>query len=125
MDARQLDDCKVFSMLDAISAANTAAATSGTGKWVDMAGAQGDILVVMSLGAMTGGIAGKLQCADDANGTNAVDVTGATFAAGAANTPQILAWPANGFAKRYVGFVGTITTGPSVLGVTCITRGPT
>lgn len=124
MDARQLDDCGVSNMLSSVSAANTAAATSGNGQWVDTAGLQGDILVVMNLGAMTGSLSGKLQCADDANGTNAVDVTGATFAAGAANTPQILAWPANGFAKRYVGFVGTIVTGPSVLSVSCVTRGP-
>jgi hypothetical protein len=52
------------SLLDAVSAANTAAATSGAGKWLDVRPYQGEILVTLNVGAVTGTIAGKLQSGD-------------------------------------------------------------
>jgi hypothetical protein len=67
------------SLLDAVSAANTAAATSGSGKWLDVRPYDGEIMVTLNLGAVTGTIAGKLQSATDANGTGAADISGATF----------------------------------------------
>jgi hypothetical protein len=67
------------SILDPVSAANTAAATSGSAKWLDVRAYDGEILVTQVLGAITGTIAGKLQSATDANGTGAADITGYTF----------------------------------------------
>jgi hypothetical protein len=57
------------SLLDALSAAATANATSGSGKWLDVRPYDGEIIVTQNLGAVTGTIAGKLQSASDANGT--------------------------------------------------------
>jgi len=114
------DASTVSTLLAAISAANTAAATSGSGAWMDTQPVDGKIIVIMSLGALTGSLAGKMQVADDANGTNAVDVSGATFATGVANTAQRLVVYADGLAKRYLGFVGTIVTGPVLIGVAAI-----
>ena len=118
-DSTQRDDLVAFQMLSAISAANTAAATSGNGNWMDLSQYQGDILVTLNVGAVTGSVTGKLQTADDANGTNAVDITGATFTAvSAANKVQSIAISAQGTAKRYLGFVGTVVTGPVLISVT-------
>lgn len=118
-DAFQRDDEVAFQMLPAVSAANTAAATSGSGNWIDTAAYTGDILVTLNVGAVTGSVTGKLQAADDANGTNAADITGATFTAvSAANKVQSIAINSDGTAKRYVGFVGTVVTGPVLIAVT-------
>jgi hypothetical protein len=44
------------SLIDAASAANTAAATTGSGKWLDVRAYDGEILVTQQLGAVTGTI---------------------------------------------------------------------
>jgi hypothetical protein len=117
-DAFQRDDEVASSLLNPVSAANTAAATTGSGNWVDLSQYAGDVLVTLNVGAVTGSIAGKLQVGDDNTGANAVDITGATFstlsAAGVAN----LSLNSDGTAKRYLGFVGTIVTGPALVSVT-------
>lgn len=123
MDARNLDDGTIFQMVTSASCANTAAATSGSGQWMDMSTLQGDLAVIMNPGALTGSLTGKLQCADDANGTNATDIAGATFAAAVAGTPQVVYIQANQTAKRYVGFAGVIVTGPAIVGVVAYGRG--
>lgn len=114
-DARLLDDCQAAALLLPVSAANTAAATSGAGAWLDISNFIGDILVVQNVGALTGAgsLNGKLQAASDANGTGAADVTGATFTS-ITTSPggcQIYAispdqMPSN---KTFLGYVGTIT----------------
>lgn len=118
-DAFQRDDEVPFQILSTISATNTAGATSGSGNWMDTAAYTGDILVTLSTGAVTGSVTGKLQAADDANGTNAADITGATFTAiSAANKVQSLSVNSDSTAKRYIGFVGTVVTGPVLISVT-------
>lgn len=117
-DALQRDDEVPFQHVVPVSAANTAAATSGSGQWVDMSQYVGDVLFTQTVGAVTGSIAGKLQCADDANGTNAADIAGATFTlVSSANVVQSIAISAQSTAKRYVGYVGTIVTGPALVAV--------
>lgn len=124
MDARNLDDGTVFTLLTSVSASNTAGATSGTGQWIDMSTLEGDVAFIMNCGALTGSLTGKLQSAVDANGTSAADITGAVFAAAVAGTAQAVYISANSTANRYVGFVGTIVTGPAVVGVVAYGRGP-
>lgn len=109
------------SLLDAISAANTAAATSGTGKWLDVRAYDGEILVTLNVGAVTGSIAGKLQSATDADGAGAADITGATFATTAANSCVKQAIDPKKVAGGFLGVVGTIVTGPSL--VSCVASG--
>lgn len=106
------------SILDSVSAANTAAATSGSAKWLDVRVYDGELLVLQVLGAVTGSIAGKLQSASDANGTGAADITGATFSSNAANTTGKCVVDPKKVVGGFIGYVGTIVTGPAIIGVT-------
>jgi hypothetical protein len=105
------------SLLDALSAAATANATSGSGKWLDVRPYDGEIMVTLNLGAVTGTIAGKLQSASDANGTGAADITGATFGTTAANSTTKIVIDPKTVVGGFLGFVGTIVTGPSLVSV--------
>lgn len=106
------------SLIDAASAANTAAATSGSAKWLDVRPYDGELLVIQQLGAVTGTIAGKLQSASDANGTGAADITGATFGTNTANSTSTLVVDPKKVVGGFLGYVGTIVTGPSLVSVT-------
>jgi hypothetical protein len=106
------------SLIDAASCANTAAATSGSGKWLDVRPYEGEMLVTQQLGAVTGTIAGKLQSATDANGTGAADITGATFGTNTANSTSTQAIDVKKVVGGFLGYVGTIATGPSLVSVT-------
>lgn len=105
------------SLLRSVSAANTAAATSGSGMWLDVRPYDGEIMVTLDLGAVTGTIAGKLQSATDANGTGAADITGATFGTTTANTTTKIVVDPKAVVGGFLGFVGTIGTGPSLVSV--------
>lgn len=105
------------SLLDAVSAANTAAATSGSAKWLDVRPYDGEILVTQQLGAVTGTIAGKLQSASDANGTGAADITGYTFGTNTANSTSTIAVDPKKVVGGFLGYVGTIATGPSLVSI--------
>jgi hypothetical protein len=109
------------SLLDSVSAAATANATSGSGKWLDVRPYDGEILVTVNVGAVTGTIACKLQTASDANGTGAADLSGGAFAATVANTTVSLAVDPKKVVGGFLGVVGTIATGPSLIG--CVASG--
>jgi hypothetical protein len=104
------------SLLDPISAANTAAATTPNGAWVDASNIGGYIIVTQQVGVVTAGsITGQLMSADDVNGTGAVPVSGGAFAAvSASSNVQRLVLPQTVLPKRYIGYAGTVT-GTSVL----------
>lgn len=107
------------SLIDAASCANTAAATSGSGKWLDVRAYDGELLVIQQIGAVTGSITGKLQSASDANGTGAADITGATFTAvSSANNTQTVVVDPKKVVGGFLGYVGTIVTGPALTSVT-------
>lgn len=111
------------SLLDAVSAANTAAATSGSGKWLDVRIYDGEFLVTQQIGAVTGSITGKLQSASDANGTGAADITGATFTAvSSANNTQTFALDPKKVTGGFLGYVGTVATGPALVSVTAAAK---
>ena len=105
------------SILDTVSAAATANATSGAGKWLDVRPYDGEILVVQALGAVTGTIAGKLQSASDVNGTGAADIAGATFPVNTANQANSIAIDPKKVTGGFLGYVGTIVTGPALVSV--------
>lgn len=113
----QASAATMTSLIDAVSAANTAAATSGSGKWLDVRPYDGEILVIQQLGAVTGTIAGKLQSATDANGTGAADITGATFGTNTANSTSKLVIDPKAVVGGFLGYVGTIVTGPALISV--------
>lgn len=114
----QASAATMTSLLDAVSAANTAAATSGSGKWLDVRAYDGELLAIQQLGAVTGTIAGKLQSASDANGTGAADISGYTFGTNTANSTSTIAVDPKKVTGGFLGYVGTIATGPSLVSVT-------
>lgn len=106
------------SLLDAVSAANTAAATSGSAKWLDVRAYDGEILVTQNIGVITGGgsTTGKLQSASDANGTGAADISGAVFTAvTASGNSQSIAVDPKKVVGGFLGYVGTIATSTATL----------
>jgi hypothetical protein len=108
--------------LDPVSAANTAAATSGAGKWMDVGPLEGYLIVTQQVGALVGtSINGKLQVATDANGTGAADVPGATFVSVvASNNVQKLVINKASLANRFLGYVGTCVVTSVLVGVSAL-----
>lgn len=103
-------------VLNPVSAANTAAATSGL---IDCRPYKGTLLFVIQTGAITGTLDGKLQGADDAGGTNLADIPGATAAqVTAANKIAKILVPAT--ARPFIKYVGTVATGPVLIGVSMV-----
>jgi hypothetical protein len=109
-------------LLDPVSAANTAAATSG---WVDVRQAEGDIMFVNHVGALTGSIAWTIQTASDGSGTGSTGMTPneGAYAAGAANQVQKRTVSANA-TLGWVRCIGTIVTGPALVAVSVSYRTP-
>ena len=100
-------------LLAAASCANTAAAT-GTG--VDLLDYEGPMLVTQNHGVSTGTLDGKIQ--DSADNSSFADVAGLTFAqvTTTVNTQSIVIQSKQ--VRRYVRYLGTVGTGPQVVGVT-------
>jgi hypothetical protein len=104
---------KPVKLLDPVSAAATANATSG---WIDVREAEGDIVFTNQVGALTGSITWTIEDATDGSGTGAAGITPneGAYAAGAAN--QIQKRTLNASAVRgWVRCVGTIVTGPALV----------
>ena len=113
MLGNQAQAASVVLMLSPVSAANTAAATSA---WIDVRAAEGDILVTVQTGAVTGSITWTLEDATDGSGTGGAAITAneGAFTAGAAN--QVQKRTLNASAVRgWIRVVGTIVTGPSLV----------
>jgi hypothetical protein len=102
-------------LLSPVSAANTAAATSG---WIDAREYEGDIMFINQVGAVSGSIAWTIEHASDGSGTGAAAITPneGAYAAVTANSIQKRTVSANAI-RGYVRCVGTIVTGPSLVAV--------
>jgi len=87
MLANQGQAATTVKLLDPASAANTAAATSA---WVDVTKAEGDVVFINQVGALTGSITWTIEEASDAGGTGAAGITPneGAYASGAANQVQ-------------------------------------
>lgn len=118
MLANQAQAAELVSLLTVASAANTAAAT---GSGVDIRKYEGDLMVTQAVGVITGTLDGKLQQCDDAGGTNAEDITGAVFTQVTTSNDnpnvQKITVPAGSLTRPFLRYVGTIVTGPSLVGV--------
>jgi len=110
----------VVKMLDPVSAANTAAATSG---WIDIRQYEGDLVVAVQVGALTGSITWTTEDATDGTGTGAAGIVPneGAFAAGAANQVQKRTVGA-GAARGWIRVVGTIVTGPALVAASLQSR---
>lgn len=112
MPAYQLTQNDPVIVLNAVSAANTAAATSSG---VDLQGYEGVVQLVVQTGAITGTLDGKVQ--DSADNSSFADVSGLTFTqVTAANKIAKLDIAVNGV-RRYIKYVGTVGTGPVLISV--------
>lgn len=101
-------------LLAAVSAANTAAATSG---WIDVRAYEGDLVFNVNTGIVTAGdIVWTIEDATNGSGAGAAGVTpneGAFTTVTTANDPMSQKRTINAGAVRgWVRVVGTITTGP-------------
>lgn len=124
MQTLQLDEFDVKSLLAAQSAANTAAATTPSGSWADLSQYEGDVAVVINIGALTGSINVKVQVGDDNTGANPVDaVDGRGIATGVKTGAGVFVLPIKkDQSKAFIGVVGTVVTGPVLVGVTLLGR---
>jgi len=115
MLANQGQAASAVKLLDPVSAANTAAATSA---WIDVRTAEGDVVFTNQLGAVTGSITWTIEDATDGSGTGAAGFTPneGAYSAGAANQIQKRTVSASAV-RGFVRCVGTIVTGPSLVSV--------
>ena len=100
-------------LLAAASCANTAAAT-GTG--VDLQDYEGPVVIVQNHGTSTGTLDGKIQ--DSADNSSFADVSGATFTQSTTTADVKTLVLQSKHVRRYIKYVGTVVTGPQVVGVT-------
>lgn len=111
-------------LLAAVSAANTAAATSA---WIDARAYEGDLLFNVNTGIVTAGsITWTIEDATDGTGTGAAGVTpneGAFTVVTTSNDPLSQKRTVNASAVRgWVRLVGTIVTGPAVVAADLLGR---
>ena len=95
-------------------ASNAAGATNGG--YVDISQAEGEVVIPIVIGAVTGSVIVKVQDADDTGGTGVADLAGVTTASlTTANSTAKLSFPASS-SRKAVRVVATVTTGPIFLG---------
>lgn len=105
----------VTNILAPVSCANTAAATT-TG--VDLLDYEGPVIVTQHHGVGTGTLDGKIQ--DSADNSSFADVSGLTFTQETTTAGiQKLAIQSKQV-RRYIKYVGTIVTGPHIIGVSLL-----
>jgi hypothetical protein len=110
MMGNQGQAAECINLLNPVSAAATANATSA---WIDARKYEGDIVIEVKTGALTGSIAWTVEDATSGAGAGAAGITPneGAFAAGAANQTQKRTINASAH-RGWLRVVGTIVTGP-------------
>lgn len=121
MLANQGQAAEAVQMLAPLSAAATVNATSA---WIDVRKYEGDLVIVSNVGLITGTITPTIEDATDGSGTGAAAVTpteGAFTQVTTSNDPlqEKRTIPA-GSVRGWIRYVGTIVTGPALVGVTLL-----
>ena len=107
--AHALADSQGANILPAVSAANTAAATSASFD-LSTAGLEGVMALLINTGAITGTLDVKIQ--DSADNSVFADVTGLTASQiSTANQSRIIVFDERSV-RRYIKVVGVVATGP-------------
>lgn len=123
MLATQLGACTTTKVAAPVSAANTAAATSA---YVDVRGYEGEVLVLLNVGIITGTLDFTFSTNDAANGTGAslvVPLDGALAQVTTANDDAIYVARFDARSLRgYLSIIGTVGTGPALISYTIIGR---
>lgn len=105
----------VTSLLTAVSAADTAAAT---GSGVDLQDYEGPVVITQNHGVSTGTLDGKIQ--DSANNSSFADVSGLTFTQETTTEGIQKLVVQSKQVRRYIKYVGTVGTGPQVVSVSMV-----
>ena len=100
-------------LLASASCANTAAATSPAG--FDLQDYEGPVVIVQNHGVSTGTLDGKIQDSD--NNSSFADVAGLTFTQSTTTADIKSLVVQSKQVRRYIKYVGTVVTGPQVIGV--------
>ena len=104
-------------------AGEKAATANATGLGIDISEYEGYVIVTQNVGVVTAGtIVGKLQSCTAADGTGADDITGAVFASVGTSTDEAcesIVLKIDGL-PQFIRYVGTIATGPAVVGVSMV-----
>ena len=120
MLSNQVKGITAIQLLSPSDKADTAAAT-GTG--IDISEFEGYMIVTQQVGVVTAGtIVGKLQHCTAADGTGAADIAGAVFTSNGTSTDvttESIVINVNGL-HPFLRYVGTIGTGPAVVGVSAV-----
>jgi hypothetical protein len=122
--ASQPSAVTALKVLNSVSCANTAAATSA---WIQVSGYEGVIALVISTGIITGTITYTFNTATDGIGTGSaaiVPLGGALTQVTTSNDddiPYVALFDARAL-KGYINVVGTIVTGPALVSYTLIGR---
>ncbi len=102
-------------MLSAVSCAATANATQATG--TDISAYEGTLVFIENVGTITGTLAGKIITSAASNLSSPTDV-GTFEARTTSNDNECRTLEVNCSAlKQYVGYIGTIGTGPALIAV--------
>ena len=99
-------------LLASASCANTAAAT---GSGVDLKDYEGPVVIVQNHGTGTGTLDGKIQ--DSADNSSFADVSGLAFTQSTTTADIQRMVVQSKQVRRYIKYVGTVVTGPQVVGV--------
>jgi len=86
------------------------AAGANNGSWVDVRTIEGQIVIPITIGAVTGSVILSVQDATDGSGTGAAALSPAVATASANSTARLVV-PA-GSVRGWVRVVATVTTGP-------------
>lgn len=105
----------VVSLLTAVSAADTAAAT---GSGVDLQDYEGPVVITQNHGVSTGTLDGKIQ--DSANNSSFADVSGLAFTQETTTAGIQKLVVQSKQVRRYIKYVGTVGTGPQVVSVSMV-----
>ena len=82
---------------------------------VDLQDYEGPVVIVQNHGASTGTLDGKIQ--DSANNSSFADVAGLTFTQSTTTADIQSLVVQSKQVRRYIKYVGTVVTGPQVVGV--------
>lgn len=120
IDSADAGSITVTSLLTPADHADTAAAT---GAWTAVSGYEGYLVFTMHAGVVTAGnVVAKIQTATDDQGTGITDLATFTTLTTSNDNPfvekKVVAAKQN---LGYIRFLGTVTTGPAVVG--CVMAG--
>lgn len=108
-------------LLASVDAANTAAATTGTG--IDISALEGHLVVIQNAGILDGGSLTGSIITSAASNLSSPTTVGSFEAVTTSNDPNVQAISIDlNKCQQYIGYIGTIVTGGALVGVVAFGR---